>query len=185
MRKTLTTLTFLLIVSFSAKASMMISLNIEQLTRIAAHIIKGEVIDIQNTPEGNRVMAYVTVKIEERLKGEDTGKTFIFNQPVESLEQNPKNTFVFPEYEVGKTYLFFLPKNGGPIGLQQGVFKVEKDTLVNFESRKRHLFRNLKTSENSETQTLLNQNKNPESKDDSVKNFMRLIKSLQTSQNKS
>lgn len=167
---------FLLLVG-GAKATMMLSLNIEQLSDMATIVIKGKVTNIKSQQEQNKIVAYVTVKVDEWIKGApSSGDTFIFNETTHFAGNRLDNESLRAKYTVGKDYIFFLQDEGGPIGLQQGVFEIQDGKIKNFENRKSHLFRKMDVQNNENPAIQHSLSENPDS--DSVQQFIQLIKSL-------
>lgn len=125
----------------AAHATLSKVLNIEQLSFLAKTIVKASVVDIaieHDSYESGKMVQYVTLDVKEWLKGDAVGgDKLIFKQLAEgSYEADGikiRQNLFFPKYEVGKTYLFFLPnahsKTGllAPIGLDQGLYVIETD----------------------------------------------------------
>lgn len=155
-------LVLLTFIDTNAQATLVKSLNIKQLSNLARYIVKATVIDqtTETDPyESGKIVDYYTVQVKEWIKGEmPGGDTLVFKQLADGVYDNNgvkvRQSLFFPKYEVGKTYLFFLPqahhKTGllAPIGLDQGVYVVQTDesgneTLPQLKSRARFLAKDL------------------------------------------
>lgn len=123
-----------------AQATLVKPVNIQQLTALAKYIVKAQVTHGQtelDEYESGKYVTYYTLKPLEWIKGGKGNEPVIIKQLAdgEFTAGNiaVRQTLYFPKYEVGQTYLFFLPyphKTTGllaPIGLFQGVFDVVKD----------------------------------------------------------
>ncbi|MBU0506238.1 MAG: hypothetical protein ABII18_00895 [bacterium] len=131
------------IISTSAQATLVKPLNLQNLVGIATYVVKATVTDKvieEDVYESGAIVNYYTLEIKEWVKGTPPSgmeKEIIikqlasgeFTQGSKTIRQNVG----FPEYEIGKTYVFFLPKPHAvsgllaPIGLMQGVFEVQTD----------------------------------------------------------
>ncbi len=126
----------------TANATLVKSLNIKQLTGLAHQIVRAKVVNkqIEADPyESGALVCYYTLAVEETLKAPLAGPSdeIIIKQLADgTTTQNGlavRQQYNFPQYEVGKTYVFFLPqahsKTGlsAPIGLAQGVFEIVAD----------------------------------------------------------
>ncbi len=175
-----------------AHATLTKSLNIEMISTLAKTIVKGKVIDIaieHDAYESGKMVQYITLDVKEWIKGDASGSsTLIFKQLADgSYEADGvkiRQNLFFPKYEVGKTYLFFLPnahsKTGllAPIGLDQGLYVIEEDengneTLPQLKGRLPFLQKGLK--ENSKGRFLKAGVTNLKS-DNSYDSFKNLVK---------
>lgn len=126
--------------SLETQATLVRSMNVRELVSDAQLIVKGTVISKDTAfdeDESGMIVTYYTVKVEDWLKGPASDDNeLVFKQVAQGQytlggNQIRQNLF-FPEYEVGKTYVFFLPEAHArtgllaPVGLQQGVFEVIK-----------------------------------------------------------
>lgn len=153
-----------LIVSTPIHATLVKALNIKQLTGLSHQVVRAKVVgkQIESDPyESGALVCYYTLAVQETLKAPTEGASteIIIKQLADGTTiQNGlaiKQQYSFPQYEVGKTYVFFLPqahsKTGlsAPIGLQQGVFEIVTDrdgneTIPSFAARAGILKKDLK-----------------------------------------
>ena len=172
-----------------AQATLVRSMNIQEIVGDAQYIIKATVISRDTAldkEESGHIVTYYTVKVHEWLKGTPTDDNeLVFKQIAQGQftlngEQIRQQLF-FPEYEVGKTYVLFLPEAHArtgmlaPVGLQQGVFDVitenGHDVIPQLKSRAGLLKTRLSTSKNKFLLFHINTVQN----DDSYENFKTII----------
>lgn len=105
--------------------------TVRQLVIGATCIIKGTIRDaaVEEDPyESGSLVTYYTIAVEEALKGSCSG-----NHVFKQLARGPKG---LPTYEVGKTYLLFLPEASAatglsaPLGLWQGRYELVRSSDV-------------------------------------------------------
>lgn len=127
-----------LLFSQNTSATRVRSLNINELTSYSNIIIKAEVVDKkvdEDTAESGKFVTYYTLKVLDTIKGNsDIGDEIVIKQVANgSYEDGPNiihQNFYFPEYDEGKTYVFFLPAPHhatgllAPVGLAQGIYDV-------------------------------------------------------------
>lgn len=172
-----------------SKATTVRSLSINELTSLAATIVKAEVLSketFEDTEESGRFVNYYTLRVIDSLKGEvEAGSELIFKQVAKGEYSDGvisyRQNYFTPDYTVGKTYVFFLPNPHhatgllAPIGLAQGVFDVivvnGNETLPQLKSRSRMLFGK---SSGSVNMKLLNLT----ASEPSYANFKSLVESL-------
>lgn len=169
------------------------SLNLNELADQSQIIVKAEVISKQtaNDPEeSGMLVTYYTLKVLDSLKGGTTaGGELVIKQVAQgeyvSEGNRIRQNYYFPEYEVGKTYVFFLPpphhRTGllAPVGLFQGVFDVIKsggqEVLPQLKARQKTLQARLgDKTKNSNLSRLLQAT----AADPSYENFKSAIESL-------
>lgn len=137
MKKILYLLFFVLIIP-TAQATLVRSANIRELVQDSQYIVKATVTakdTVLDTDESGHIVTYYTVTVSDWIKGQPTDDNqMVFKQIAQGEytlngERIRQNLF-FPQYEVGKTYVLFLPEAHArtgllaPVGLQQGVFDV-------------------------------------------------------------
>lgn len=137
MKKILSLLFFILIVP-AAQATLVRSANIRELVQDSQYIVKATVTakdTVVDTDESGHIVTYYTVTVSDWIKGTpNDDNQMVFKQIAQGEytlngERIRQNLF-FPQYEVGKTYVLFLPEAHSrtgllaPVGLQQGVFDV-------------------------------------------------------------
>ncbi|MCP5464223.1 MAG: hypothetical protein H7A33_04270 [Deltaproteobacteria bacterium] len=153
----------LFLISSSAQATTVKPVNLEQLVGRAETIFRGtlaESVAEYDTEESHSMVRYYTFTIEECIKG-DCGESFTFKQLADGTFVNEdgiaiRQRMFFPTYEVGKTYVLFLPmahpKTGlmAPIALFQGVFPIKvvngQETVPDLKARSHFLKTGLSTS---------------------------------------
>lgn len=156
----------LLLGSFTARATLVRAMNIRELTSDASLIIKATVTakdTALDAEESGHIVTYYTLKVKDWLKGTPTDDNeLVFKQIAEGEYtlngQRIRQKLFFPQYEVGKTYVFFLPeaheRTGllAPLGLQQGVFDVirqnGRDILPQLKDRAKLLQKGLDGKQN-------------------------------------
>lgn len=129
------------------QATSLIPMNLQQLTKAARTIVKGTITDIRSVQEDNQIVSYITLDVDQCLKGEtNDDNSFVFGHTV-STEAQFGDAISHPQYIVGKTYLFFLPNhlnhNIMPIGGVQGVFEIRNEQVIELQKRKNLLRKNL------------------------------------------
>jgi hypothetical protein len=148
-----------------SQATLVRPLNLQELTEQADVIVKAKLISRQNDDdpeESKRLVTYYTFEVLDWVKGQPTADSKLVIKQVaqgEFTDDSGKTTrqnFYFPEYQVGKTYLLFLPtaheKTGlmAPIGLDQGVYDVQtvngQDVLPQLQKRASLLTHGLQSS---------------------------------------
>lgn len=154
-------LTLLIMEIGTARATLVRLVNIRELAGLAHMIVKGTVTDIQTAEENGRFVNHITITVLDWIKKPANAQddTVVFTQLADgSFTTKSGKKFwqrpFFPKYEVGQTYVFFLPKPhrrtglSAPIALEQGVFRVETDesggeTIPELKSRARFLKKDL------------------------------------------
>ena len=152
---------FLLSFSGFVRATLVMPMNIEQIAGDAECIIKFTVTDkrtLLDTEESGKIATYYTGHVTDWLKGTPTQDNELVFKQIGQGEYTVdgkaiRQQFFFPEYEVGKTYVLFLPqaheKTGllAPVGLQQGVFEIKivngQEVVPQFKERARTLQKGL------------------------------------------
>ncbi len=156
-------------VSLSAHATLVKPINFQQLVGFTTLAVKAKVTDqsIVDDDVSGSIVSYYTLEVIDVIKGEVDGNEVIIKQLANGeYTQNGRTIrqrLYFPEYEVGQTYVFFLPKPShlgllAPIGLFQGVFKVEidsqgKETIPQFKARAKVLSKGLQNTNTSHALT--------------------------------
>lgn len=128
----------------SSQATLVKPLNIQQLTAWAHQIVKAQVVERQvadDPYESGTIACYYTLSVLDWIKGSTGSNEIVLKQLADgtilSNGQVLKQKFYLPKYEVGKTYVFFLPQASeqtglsAPIGLEQGVFEVKTNKQGN------------------------------------------------------
>jgi len=186
------------IISSSAQATLVKPLNLQNLVGIATYVVKATVTDKvieDDVYESGAIVNYYTLAVKEWIQGTPPSgmeKEMVikqlasgeFTQGSKTMRQNVG----FPEYEIGKTYVIFLPKPHAvsgllaPIGLMQGVFEVKtdkqgKETIPALQKRAKMLSKGLKVKKN---QAFLSQQLNAATagSDNSYSSFKSMINSV-------
>jgi hypothetical protein len=120
------------------------SMNLSELVSDAQYVVKVKILSkdvVQDAEESGMIVSYYTLQVLEWLKGEPSGDGELVIKQVGQgkftldgyrIQQN----YYFPDYEVGKTYVLFLPEAHpvtgllAPVGLFQGVFDVVTENGV-------------------------------------------------------
>lgn len=120
------------------QATTVRSMNLSELVGDAQVIVKAKVIskDVAlDTQESGMIVSYYTLEVSEWLKGEPSSDNQLVIKQVGQGQYTLggyriRQNYFFPDYEVGRTYVLFLPTAHGvtgllaPVGLSQGVFDV-------------------------------------------------------------
>ncbi|EKD50983.1 MAG: hypothetical protein ACD_62C00376G0001 [uncultured bacterium] len=129
--------------SVVAQATLVKPVNLEQLVALSTYVVRATVTDKQvehDEYESGGIVTYYTLEVQEWLKGTPPvgqEKQLVIKQLANgeftSGQKTVRQNLYFPEYEVGQTYVLFLPVPHhvtgllAPIGLFQGVYKIQKD----------------------------------------------------------
>lgn len=134
--------TFLLISFFftlsQANATLVRPVNLQELAQDSTQIVKVKVLakdTVMDQEESGTIATYYTFQVLDWIKGTPTSDNELVIKQIGQGQftldgYQVRQQFYIPEYEVGKTYVLFLPeaheKTGflAPLGLQQGVFDV-------------------------------------------------------------
>ncbi len=132
----------ILIVSFSvgqSKATMVLSVNLEQMTETADRIFLGTVQSVEDAYDSDgRWCQFVTFSIIETYKGNLSSNLKIKqvnSKPTDTDDETIVRSTMFqgvPQYKVGEEVVVFLHGDSpigftSPVGLSQGAFRVVKD----------------------------------------------------------
>lgn len=175
-----------------AHATLVRSMNLQELVGDAEYIVKVKVLDKETQTDlekSGMIVTFYTFQVQEYLKGTPAeDNQMVITQVAQGKFASPsgkvfRQNLYFPEYEVGKTYLLFLPeaheRTGllAPVGLQQGVFEIVtkngQEQIPQLNARKRMLSRNL-NQKNARAKFLSTQ-LNADSSDSSYTSFKSLI----------
>ena len=153
------------LVSAESRATLVRQLGLDELATQANNIVKAKVTDKQIEEDGARIVAYYTLEVQDWVKGEPSADQVLVIKQVANGEYTVpggvtvRQQFHIPQYEVGKTYVFFLPeahhKTGllAPIALGQGVYDVKTvdgvDTVPQLKARAKALGLKTKKSHKS------------------------------------
>jgi len=181
---------FALILTFQAHATVVRSMNLEEIVADAQYVVKVKVLEKSTEDESGRIVTYWTFAVLDWIKGSPTADNELvikqigqgqFTVDGYSINQN----LFFPEYEVGKTYLLFLPEAHSetgmlaPVGLHQGVFEVREVDGQDYVPQLTQRVRSLKARlpQNKKFRTL-GRNLDAASKNPSYSNFKSMIESV-------
>lgn len=141
------------ILSLNTNATVVKSMNLSELTSDAQYIVKVTVLSkdtVIDTEESGKIVTYWTFDVLDWIKGAPTSDNQLVIKQVGQGEYtvdgyNIRQNYMFPEYNIGKTYVLFLPEaypqTGllAPVGLYQGVFEVQTenghDTVPQLKAR--------------------------------------------------
>ena len=130
----------------SLQATMVVPMNLSQMTRDAEKIFRGVCTSIETELDENNMPAtYIRFQVLEGIKGLESGETVLIKQagsskdPVKLLDGEkvilPMKSLSLSSrsYEEGKEYLlFYYPESEwgftSPVGAGQGLFEVETDS---------------------------------------------------------
>lgn len=114
--------------------TLMISLSTEDLTQEAENIIVGKVVkkECRYDEEGKRIYTYVTISVEEDLKGKTGGKEITVRHLGGEVGEIGLWVEDTPSFEEDEEVLLFLKKGKKPevreiVGRAQGKFRVKRD----------------------------------------------------------
>jgi hypothetical protein len=121
-------LMFLLIAS-PAAATVYVPVDFREMVTASHSIVHGRVVDVRSEPTRDRVMVvtYVTIDVEEHLKGH-LGDSTTFLVPGGQVGRYRRIIVGAPQFERGDEVVVFLSARGPSIpylfGLSQGVYRV-------------------------------------------------------------
>lgn len=152
---------------FVAQASLVLPVNIKQHAKLSEHIFKGQCLGKKtelDTYESGKLVTYYTFKVSDWIKGESWSDSdvVVFKQLAQGTfhvdGHTVRQNLYGPEYEIGKTYLLFLPRPSEegllfPMGLFQGAYVIETDengneTMPQLKSRQKLLKSGLDNGQN-------------------------------------
>lgn len=123
----------------AARATMVLAVNLEQMTQLADRIFVGEVVAVVDAyDEAGRWCQYITFSTSEVYKG-NVEKSLTIKQvnskPVETADGTLVQSTLFrgvPQFNKGEDVLVFLHGDSAigytsPVGLAQGVFSITSD----------------------------------------------------------
>lgn len=140
MRKFIFLLGLVFIIAFQAHATVVRSMNLQEMMGDAQYVVKVKVLEKTteiDDEESGRIVTYWTFEVLDWIKGTPNPDNELvikqigqgqFTVDGYAIHQN----LYFPEYEIGKTYVLFLPEAHpqtgmlAPVGLYQGVFEVRE-----------------------------------------------------------
>jgi hypothetical protein len=115
-------------------ASTVLSVDFEQLSRTAHHVVAGEVTQItpSRDEETGYIYSQVTILVSHASPAELVGRSYSFRMIGGEMEGKSVYIADFPRFQVEDTIAFFLTSNpstvfGPTVGLWQGLFFVDKD----------------------------------------------------------
>lgn len=117
--------------------TLMISLSTEDLTQEAENIIVGKVVrkECRYDEEGKRIYTYVTISVEEDLKGKAGEKEITVRHLGGEVGEKGLMVSDTPSFEEDEEVLVFLRKGKKPefkevVGWMQGKFRVKRDEVT-------------------------------------------------------
>jgi hypothetical protein len=103
----------------------------ETLVRASAVVVRGEVESVAVAPDEQGVHTWVTLRVEESLKGADGLGRVALRLPGGAWRDRVERVFGVPEFARGeRVVVFATPTRGGPLtvtGLFQGKFRIEPE----------------------------------------------------------
>src|SRR5258707_5102938 len=130
-KRALVFLIFLMVLSFSARATVLIPADLGELSRDALAIARGRVaaLDPQWTEDRGTIETIVTLEVESYLKG-GLGSTVRFRVPGGELGRFRSVVVGAPAFAVDQRVVVFLGAHGPSVphvlGLNQGVFHLSR-----------------------------------------------------------
>lgn len=130
-RRALLLLSSVLLFAVSARATVLISADLGELSRDALAIARGRVtaLDAQWTEDRGTIETIVTLEVESYLKG-GLGSTLKFRVPGGELGRFRSIVVGAPEFAVDQRIIVFLGARGPSVphvlGLSQGVFRMAR-----------------------------------------------------------
>ncbi len=114
--------------------ALMIKLSTEDLTEKAENIIVGKVVrkECRYDEEGKRIYTYVTISVEEDIKGKSEAKEITIKHLGGEMDDIVMWVSDSPSFKENEEVLLFLKKGKKPevkeiIGRAQGKFRVKRD----------------------------------------------------------
>jgi len=127
---------FFLFLHTASGWTLMINLSTEDLTQKAENIIVGKVVkkECRYDEEGKRIYTYVTISVEEDLKGKAGGKKITVRHLGGEVEGVGLAVSDAPSLKKDEEVLLFLKKGKKPevkeiVGRAQGKFRVKRDAF--------------------------------------------------------
>ncbi len=121
----------LLLVSTPASSTTMVMMNDEALTMSSDAIVSGTVVDIRSARTTDGIRTFVTIAVDEMLKGSIGTATITLRETGGSVGDEVQWLFGNPTYEVGESAIVFVARNGdGTLRTNQmslGKFSIERD----------------------------------------------------------
>jgi len=149
--------------TFSASATSMLPITLEQLSTRASLIFYGEVSsnDVQKDVQSGQTVTFTEFKIIDLIKG-NTTRTHTIKQ-LGGLDKNTNINFRIhgvPKFQRNSRYVVFLPEKSSlgfssPLGLHQGSFSVTTENGEQVVSNGRDLSRQNTTGLNKNVQVPL------------------------------
>jgi hypothetical protein len=119
-----------------ASATIVLETTLEDMTRVSALVVRGEVTAVTSRAEGEsrtRLVTDVTLRLDEVLKGSREPGEFTFTVPGGQSDEYVMAIPGMPRFRVGQEVVLFLePTASGfvPSGLQQGRFSVLREPVT-------------------------------------------------------
>jgi len=127
----------ILAVASQATASVMQYLEVEDLTRISAHVFRGNVqsVEVVWTPDHRSIQTVVKVRVNETFKGSlSAGQVVTFRQIGGEIDGYRLDYIGRPEFTAGESVVLFAgePQPGAFVvmALKQGKMTVSGNTIV-------------------------------------------------------
>jgi hypothetical protein len=115
-----------------ARATSVTSMDLPTLVRLSAAVVRGEVESIATAPDegGRRIDTWVTLRVDEGLKGARDGDRLTLRLPGGAWGDRRSLVFGVPGFEVGEQVVVFASVTRGGwltvTGLFQGKYRVEE-----------------------------------------------------------
>lgn len=129
MRTTILSIAVIGLLAANASATVLVPTDLATLSREAAIIVRGEVIDVESrwTEDRRTIETVVTLATDEYLKGQPA-RTLQFRVPGGTLGRLRSVMLGAPRFDTGQQVIVFLGSDGPRVphvlGLNQGVYRV-------------------------------------------------------------
>jgi hypothetical protein len=106
------TLLFLVMIWALPAGAIMIKYDLEKLSLGSEKVVRGEVVDMESRylVPGQAIYTFVTISVEEVVKGENVGKELILRVPGGTVDDVEMTVSHSPSFLVGEDVLVFVTK---------------------------------------------------------------------------
>src|SRR4029079_8531376 len=110
-RLTMALIGVLLLMSTPASSTTMVMMSDESLTMSSEAIVSGTVIDIRSARTMDGISTFVTIAVDEMLKGSIATAAITLRETGGSVGDDVQWLFGNPTYEVGESAIVFVARN--------------------------------------------------------------------------
>jgi len=108
-------------------------MELPQLISVSDHIVQGRVESVQSREEGNRIFTYISVIVDESIKG-DRRPTLLIRQLGGRVGQQISLIAGMPQFRVGEEVILFLKIRQDTafdvVGMNQGKYQIVSNLAV-------------------------------------------------------